>query len=326
MNCAPKQTNERTNEKVATQAVRSFFQTLSHDGITLHIQAMQLERGCVAVLTGGSLQHVGAVALATPRPSLDDPHKVSSSVSVLSVISHKDDVLARTYALRMAAAFNVEVSFTAGVHVDNPTSGDFKTISFLADKLVADCLAYLKDESKLLRAQWATDEQVKAVDTNGVFTKALSRKTAHSGQGILHEAFEILLTDSDDKLVLCRRSGEKKLWHGYLSGTCAGHPFVGEDTRQAAYRRLAEEVQLTAVPLHEIGSFIYHKTFEHDYAEHEYCYAYTGTLTGDMHVDPNEISEVVCATVEEIDMMIAEKTDRFTPWFLEAFELYKKTL
>ncbi|MCF8065869.1 MAG: hypothetical protein K9K36_11540, partial [Desulfarculaceae bacterium] len=48
----------------------------------------------VVLVTGGELPHVGAVAVAAPRPSLADPSITSATASVFTYPSHKEDRLA----------------------------------------------------------------------------------------------------------------------------------------------------------------------------------------------------------------------------------------
>lgn len=72
----------------------------------------------VVHLFGGEKPHVGAVALAVPRPSLKGTGQTSSTASVLTVVGHKDDELARPVALFLAARLKVPVVVVAGVHVD----------------------------------------------------------------------------------------------------------------------------------------------------------------------------------------------------------------
>ncbi len=304
--------------------MKTYYDYLEKSGIKIRLRAILLERGVVAALVGGSLQHIGAVALAIPRPSLDNPNKVSSSVSTLSVISHKDDLLAREYALKMSSELNTEISFTCGIHIDNPSLDQLNLIMSISDQLVNSCIQKIKEDSKLLRSQWNTDEQVKAVDSDGKFLKGISRKIAHDGDGILHEAFEILLVDNND-LILCRRSEHKKLWHGYLSGTCAGHPFVQETNEAGALRRLKEETGVKTT-LNHIGNFIYKESFEDNHSENEYCYVYVGKYTNKIDIDSNEISEIKHMSVQDIDLALESNSEQFTPWFLEAYKIYKERL
>ena len=70
----------------------------------------------VSVSLFGGIPHVGATALAVPRPSLKDPARISATSSVLTVTGHKDDELARRLAESLAAGLNRVVTVTAGVH------------------------------------------------------------------------------------------------------------------------------------------------------------------------------------------------------------------
>ena len=90
------------------------------------------EKDVVVVVGGGSHHHVGAVALAVPRPSLADPSQISASASVLCVVGHKEDELARKIALRMASSLNRLVTVIAGIHIDTAAAQDI-------DALVGNC-------------------------------------------------------------------------------------------------------------------------------------------------------------------------------------------
>ena len=100
------------------------FQVSSGEG-TLVVEAVVVCCGkdlsiCIG---GGDTFHVGAAALAVPRPSLENHNKISASASVICVTSHKEDQIAREAALRLAARFNARVSVSCGLHIDNATDG-----------------------------------------------------------------------------------------------------------------------------------------------------------------------------------------------------------
>lgn len=78
---------------------------------------------------GGETQHIGAVALALPRPSLADPSTPSASASVLCVTGHKEDELAKAAALELATVFGCRVSITVGIHVDDATAYDIDRLN-----------------------------------------------------------------------------------------------------------------------------------------------------------------------------------------------------
>lgn len=87
---------------------------------------------------GGDTFHIGACALAVQRPSLSDPSKISSSASVICVTAHKEDELARSAALSLAARFNTRVVVTCGLHIDNATAEDIDILFANYQKVLAD--------------------------------------------------------------------------------------------------------------------------------------------------------------------------------------------
>lgn len=73
----------------------------------------------LVALWGGEKPHIGAVAVAQPRPSLKDPNVTSATASVFCFIGHKEDELAKAVSEILAAALNTQVVVTAGIHWDN---------------------------------------------------------------------------------------------------------------------------------------------------------------------------------------------------------------
>jgi hypothetical protein len=68
---------------------------------------------------GGERPHIGAVAVAQPRPSLRAPAKTSASTSVFCFVGHKEDELAKAAAEVLAAMLDTAVVVTAGIHWDD---------------------------------------------------------------------------------------------------------------------------------------------------------------------------------------------------------------
>ncbi|OPA75794.1 hypothetical protein BVG16_20935 [Paenibacillus selenitireducens] len=75
---------------------------------------------CVTI-AGGEKPHIGAVALAQVRPSLADPSQFSASVSVLTLLGHKEDEIAKHVAHKLAVATRGNVVVSCGVHIDDAT-------------------------------------------------------------------------------------------------------------------------------------------------------------------------------------------------------------
>jgi hypothetical protein len=85
------------------------------------IQSMSVLLGedLLTCLWGGTEPHIGAIALALPRPSGADPTITSSTTSVLTVLGHKEDSVVKAVAERLSSRLNKNVVVTAGIHWDD---------------------------------------------------------------------------------------------------------------------------------------------------------------------------------------------------------------
>jgi hypothetical protein len=84
---------------------------------------------------GGTHPHIGAVALAVPRPSLKDKKKTSATSSVLTLVGHKEDVTAKMISEALAAGLKQNVVVTAGIHWDNLKAEEIQSIVTLTEGL-----------------------------------------------------------------------------------------------------------------------------------------------------------------------------------------------
>ncbi len=79
----------------------------------------QIGQDILVAIWGGDKPHIGAVAMAQPRPSLRDPEVTSSTASVFAYVGHKEDDLAKAAAEILAATLKTNVVVAAGIHWDN---------------------------------------------------------------------------------------------------------------------------------------------------------------------------------------------------------------
>ncbi|MFH1821685.1 MAG: hypothetical protein ABH852_04510 [Methanobacteriota archaeon] len=82
----------------------------------------------VAIISGGNKPHVGAVAVAIPRPSLKDASKISSTSSVFTLVGHKDDEVAKMASEALASKLNKVAVVSAGIHTDNASESDIRKL------------------------------------------------------------------------------------------------------------------------------------------------------------------------------------------------------
>jgi hypothetical protein len=97
-------------------------------------QVDQAGEDILVLLTGGRA-HIGAVAIAQPRPSLRDPQQISSTGSVFTLLGHKEDVVAKNMAEGLSAGLNRNVVVVAGIHWDKLAPDDIKILAELCRRL-----------------------------------------------------------------------------------------------------------------------------------------------------------------------------------------------
>jgi len=140
------------------------------------------------------------------------------------------------------------------------------------------------------------------------------KSECHAGKGILHRAFSIFVLNSDNELLLQKRSPEKLLWPNYWSNTCCSHPRRGESMEHAVSRRLAQELGFEC-PLEFLYKFKYQAPYGAVGGEHEYCWVYYGRHDGAVDVNVNEIAEWRFIGVAELEQELKAAPETFTPWF-----------
>jgi isopentenyl-diphosphate delta-isomerase len=133
----------------------------------------------------------------------------------------------------------------------------------------------------------------------------------------LHRAFSVLIVDSDDRFLLQRRAAVKTRFANRWGNACCGHPAPGEDLRQAAERRLGEELGLRFVALAPVGVHLYRAGDPGSgRVEHEYDHVLVGRIRADqpMRPDPAEVGELRWMTVPDLRADLAAHPSSYVPW------------
>ena len=96
------------------------FTVATHEGsYDLEAGVRSIGEDLLVAIWGGERPHIGAVSVARPRPSLKDPEATSATASVICLLGHKEDELAKAASEVLAAALNTPVVVTAGIHWDD---------------------------------------------------------------------------------------------------------------------------------------------------------------------------------------------------------------
>ena len=111
-------------------------------GITAKVHI--LDSGLIVTLYGGEKSHVGSVVVAIPRPSLQDPSLTSATSSVINLVAHKDEDVARPLAELLAKNLNQVVVVTAGIHISQATLEDIDILKKNVDEVTVAMLTKLE--------------------------------------------------------------------------------------------------------------------------------------------------------------------------------------
>ncbi len=115
--------------------------------LVVEAEAVRIGADVLVYVWGGTRPHIGAVAAATPRPSLADGSRTSATASVLTYPGHKEDVVVKGLSEALAAALDTNVVVTAGIHWDGLDSDAIATIVSRCREITTLLVKALKGDS-----------------------------------------------------------------------------------------------------------------------------------------------------------------------------------
>jgi hypothetical protein len=121
--------------------------TNDEDRYNLRASARWIGADLLVAIWGGERPHIGAIALAQPRPSLKDSGIMSATASVICVVGHKEDDLVKEASEFLAAALNTRVVVTAGIHWDNLDEEGLRAVIQNSHALVKRIAEEMKEAS-----------------------------------------------------------------------------------------------------------------------------------------------------------------------------------
>lgn len=171
-------------------------------------------------------------------------------------------------------------------------------------------------------------EKVILVDKLDKEIGTMEKQEAHI-KGVLHRAFSIFVFNSKKELLLQRRAKTKYHSAGLWTNTCCSHPRPNESTKQAAKRRLKEEMGMSC-NLSKQFDFIYKAILTNGLYEHEFDHVYFGTSNDPPTINLSEVDTYEYKTLEVIKKEIKNIPERYTEWFkiffVQVEKFYNKNL
>ena len=93
---------------------------------------------------GGTKPHIGSISVSVPRPGLQNNTTMSATSSIINLIGHKDEVVARKFSEQLAAKFNKNAIATAGIHIDDITENQINILMQNMTDLCRDIMIKLE--------------------------------------------------------------------------------------------------------------------------------------------------------------------------------------
>ena len=111
--------------------------------IALTLNCVHMGKDLCVALSGGSRPHIGAVAVGQPYPSHQDPARTSATTSLITLLGHKEDRLARNLADLLARTLDATACVACGIHLDDLSAQDLAAIEAMVEALSKDLLTAL---------------------------------------------------------------------------------------------------------------------------------------------------------------------------------------
>ena len=163
-------------------------------------------------------------------------------------------------------------------------------------------------------------ESVILADKNDNQVGLMPKLEAHQ-KGVLHRAFSIFIFNSKYELLLQKRASSKYHSGGLWTNTCCSHPREGEDTLDAANRRLDEEMGIKT-SLRKVYDFIYKAELDNQLTEYEFDHVFYGVCDRDPKLNKDEAEDFKWIDMETLNNDIIKNEDNYTVWFKIAFEYF----
>lgn len=151
----------------------------------------------------------------------------------------------------------------------------------------------------------AGDELVEVIDEHGRVVATVTRREMRAGR-LRHRTVAIVVTASDGRLLVHRRSEDKDVWPGRWDVAVGGVLAAGEDPWAGARRELAEEVGVEAGELVWLADLPYE---DDDVAER--VTLFTTVHDGPYVFADGEVVEARLVDTAALDALRA--TERFVP-------------
>ncbi|MFO7728655.1 MAG: NUDIX domain-containing protein [Desulfonatronovibrio sp.] len=153
-------------------------------------------------------------------------------------------------------------------------------------------------------------EFIEIVDSCNQPLGVLSRKEAHQ-QGLYHRSVLVLIYDDQNRLLIQKRHGSKRIYPGRWDLPATGHVPAGESAVDAACAKLRKQLGVEVPPWRIRHLTTINATAETNF---EFIYLFSG---GKIHTSPvpvsGEVEEITFLNQNDMEALVLEFPDILTP-------------
>lgn len=131
--------------------------------------------------------------------------------------------------------------------------------------------------------------------------------------GDLHRAFSIFIFNSNQEILLQKRSANKYHSPGLWTNTCCSHPQPGKAMAECLKERLKVEMGMEC-ELENWFTFQYKAEFENGLIEHEFDHVFKGYSDELPNLNPEEASDYQYITVQKLKEELLLEPEKYTAW------------
>jgi isopentenyl-diphosphate delta-isomerase len=161
-------------------------------------------------------------------------------------------------------------------------------------------------------------EEVVLLDAYHRPSGTMLKSEVHGVDTPLHLAFSVYVFDTEGRFLVTRRALTKLTWAGVWTNSCCGHPVPGEDLKDAARRRLRQELGLEVQSINlAVANFSYRAVSPEGLVENEVCPVFTASVDRDPVPDPREVEQWEWVQWEAFTQATAQAPWAFSPWAVQ---------
>jgi isopentenyl-diphosphate delta-isomerase type 1 len=173
----------------------------------------------------------------------------------------------------------------------------------------------VQSASPALDVPSALPPHVVLLDAYGRSLGVASKSVVHHASTPLHLAFSCYVVGADGRVLITRRSTQKRTWPGVWTNSCCGHPRLDERLDQAVTRHLRDELQLEATRMTlAVADFAYRAVMDDGTVEHELCPVIVAEVAGEPAPDDAEVEGFEWVTWTELVARATRAPESLSPW------------